>query len=305
MTATDLAEPRHRLRIHPTQEWFDIYQPESNDDLQRFLDYYLLGLDNGWETTPKVRLSLLRFNRPPISFRSEDDYPPSRTTYQALYLEGTTGKLQKQVPDMDTTTAYQSDSWTDDGAHFTCKFEKYTELCGFSKATLYMSCNELDDMDVYVILRKLDRNGNALLSYNIPFAHQKPGTEAEDIPDENVYKYVGPSGRLRASKRMVADEPGLSPEARARKDPTEVWYPHYESHKVPPGEVVELDIGIFPGGIVFEEGESLSFEIKGHDPVLPEYPALFQNMPNLNVGKHIVHTGPKFKSFIVVPLISY
>jgi hypothetical protein len=32
-----------RLRIQPTQEWFDIYQPFANDDLQRFLDHLLLG----------------------------------------------------------------------------------------------------------------------------------------------------------------------------------------------------------------------------------------------------------------------
>lgn len=36
-----------RLRIHPTQEWFDIYQLFANDDLQRFLDHFLLDKNNG------------------------------------------------------------------------------------------------------------------------------------------------------------------------------------------------------------------------------------------------------------------
>lgn len=295
----------HRLRIHPTQEWLDIYQPDTNDDLQRFLDHYLLGTENGWENTPKIRLSLLRYNAPPVTFRAEDNYPPKRTRYETFFLDGSSGKFQTDVPPSDAIATYQSDSWEDDGAHFTLKFTKYTELCGFSKAKLFMSCEDLDDMDVYLIIRKLDKDGNALLNYNIPFGHQKPGTKPEDIPDENIYKYVGPSGRLRASKRMIAEEPGLSDEMRARKDPTELWYPHYESLKVQPGIVVELDIAIWPGGIVFEEGESLRFEVKGHDPILPEYPPLFKSLTNLNVGKHRIHTGPKFQSSITLPLISY
>lgn len=292
-----------RLRIHPTQEWFDIYTPEANDDLQRFLDHYLLGTENGWENTPKVRLSLLRYNAPPMSFRAEDNYPPSRTQYQKFYLNASNGRLEEKEVAIDGSIPYQSDSWQDDGAHFTVTFDRYTELCGFSKAKLFMSCLDADDMDVYVIIRKLDRDGKALLNHNIPFINQKPGTKLGDIPDENIYKYVGPSGRLRASKRETGEDPGLTEEMRARKDPTELWYPHYKSDKIPLGEVAELDIAIWPGGIVFEAGESLRFEIKGHDPILPEYPPLFQSLTNLNVGKHIVYTGPKYKSSLMLPLI--
>lgn len=264
----------------------------------------MLGKENGWETTPPIRLSLLRYNAPPISFRTEDNYPPSRTRYETFYLNTSNGILQEQVPQTEAVIEYQSDSWEDDGAYFTHKFSKYTELCGFSKAKLFMSCDDLDDMDVYLILRKLDRDGNALLNFNIPFRHQKPGVKPEDIPDENIYKYVGPSGRLRASKRMTAEEPGLTDEMRARRDPTELWYPHYESQKIRPGEVTELDIAIWPGGIVFEEGESIRLEIKGHDPILPEYPPLFKSLTNLNVGKHKIHSGPRFASSITLPLIS-
>lgn len=158
-------------------------------------------------------------------------------------------------------------------------------------------------MDVYLIIRKLDRTAKPLLDYNIPFLNQEPGVRAEDIPDENIYKYVGPSGRLRASKRATGDDPSLSDEVKTRRDPTEVWYPHYDSQKVPWGEVVELDIGIWPGGIRFDEGESLRLEIKGHDPILPEYAPLHRNVPNLNVGKHRVHTGPECLSHITLPLL--
>lgn len=52
---------RFRLRVHPTQEWHDLYQPETIKDLASFFGHYLQELDNGWEKTPKVRLSCLRY----------------------------------------------------------------------------------------------------------------------------------------------------------------------------------------------------------------------------------------------------
>ncbi|KIW16358.1 hypothetical protein PV08_06409 [Exophiala spinifera] len=292
------------LRVHPTQEWFDIYSSEATDDLQRFLDHYLLGKDNGWEFTPKVRISLLRYNAPPIINRAEDNYPPSRTKYETFYLDCDAGKLTKSPPKVESETSYQSDTWEDDGSHFTYTFDKHTELCGFSKVKLYMSCDELDDMDVYVIIRKLDADGQALLHYNIPFINQKPHTRPEDIDHINVYKYVGPNGRLRASKREIAEEPGLTSDMRKSRDPTEVWYPYYKTAKVPKGNIVELEIAIWPGGMVFEAGESMRLEIKGHDPVLPERPDMEKKMTNQNVGRHKIHGGGKYPSQLIAPLLS-
>lgn len=52
-----------RLRVHPTQEWHDLYQSSTNDELQLFFDRYTKGVDNGWEETPRVRVSLLQFNK--------------------------------------------------------------------------------------------------------------------------------------------------------------------------------------------------------------------------------------------------
>ena len=57
-----LANRTHRLRVHATQEWHDLYQSSTNDELQRFLDHFAKGIDNDWDQTPKVRASILRFN---------------------------------------------------------------------------------------------------------------------------------------------------------------------------------------------------------------------------------------------------
>jgi len=55
--------PSLRLRVHSTQEWHDLYQKETNDELQKFLDRYTKGTENGWEDTPKVRVSIYRYNK--------------------------------------------------------------------------------------------------------------------------------------------------------------------------------------------------------------------------------------------------
>lgn len=49
--------------MHATQEWHDLYQQETNDELQQFLDRYTKGKDNSWELTPRVRVSILRYNK--------------------------------------------------------------------------------------------------------------------------------------------------------------------------------------------------------------------------------------------------
>ena len=52
-----------RLRVHPRQEWHDLYQPNTNDELQQFFDRYTKGIQNGWEEVSRVRVSLLQCNK--------------------------------------------------------------------------------------------------------------------------------------------------------------------------------------------------------------------------------------------------
>ncbi|KAF2851296.1 alpha/beta-hydrolase [Plenodomus tracheiphilus IPT5] len=292
------------LRIHPTQEWHDFYHPDNNDDLQRFLDHYLLDKNNGWENTPKVRVSLLRFgSRPPITHRTEDNYPPSRTEYHTLYLDSSQGSLSYQKPKGHTTASYIADKWEDDGTHFTYTFEKYTEIIGPSKVKLFMSTDDNDDMDVYVIIRKLDKDGNRLLSLNVPLKEQPHGTSFEEVDNLVMYKHYGPSGRLRASKRTVGQDPRLSEEQRDRQVPTELWFPFDKEEKVPRGTVVELDIPIWPAGIAFEKGESMRLEVKGHDHDLHEWEDMGPLLENLNKGTHTIHTSEEYPSQILLPLV--
>lgn len=291
-----------RLRFCHTQEWHDIYQPQYIDEAQRFFDRYLKGIENDWEQTPRLRLSLLGYNRPSVVDRVISDYPPPEFEIQTFYLDAGRGSLSNQPDDAAAQVTYQAHNKSDQGSSFIHEFKQYTELAGFSRVKLYMSCGDSDDFDVYVVVRKLDRNGVPLHHFNIPMKDLPAGTTADDIPRTNIFRYVGPNGRLRASHREVQDEPGLTPEQRQFLSPLYVWHPHTHEDKVPPGKVVELDIGLWPGGMIFDAGESLMLQIKGSLPIELEFQELEGDIVNHNVGRHTVHTGKAYPSSLKVYL---
>jgi uncharacterized protein len=294
---------QNRLRFHSTQEWHDLYQPENTDDLQRFFDRYLKGEQNGWEETPQIRLSLLGFNRPTVVNRPVSSYPPPEFKYTPFYLDATQNRLSKQPEPGESSAHYDAQQKGEAaGCHFTHTFDRYTELCGFSKVKLFMSTPDHDDMDVYVIIRKLDKQGRVLQHLNIPEKDWPKGMTAEQQPHYIFYRYMGPNGRLRASHRAVASEPGLTDEHRRLLSEGYVYHPHDREEKLQRNEVVELDIMIWPGGIIFDPGESMRLEIKGVPTVQPEFDGQEERLRNYNVGRHVIHTGGKYASVLSVPL---
>lgn len=283
-----------------------MYQPENVDDLAKFLDKYTKKIDNGWEKTSPIRLSLLGYNQPSVVHRPVTSYPPPEFQYKTLHLDAKSASLGDNPAKVAALTDYDSTGTEGHGDRSTFKytFDKYTELCGFSKVQLFMSTKDHDDMDVYVVLKKLDSNGAPLTHQNIPMKDLPAGTTLEQIPHNNIFKYVGPNGRLRASHRAVGQEPGYDAEKLALLSDAYVWHPHDREEKIVSGEIVKLDIMLWPGGMVFHEGESMSLQVMGHLPVIAEFEGLENNMVNYNKGQHVIHTGPDHPSTLYVALSS-
>jgi hypothetical protein len=169
-----------------------------------------------------------------------------------------------------------------------------------------MSCTETDEMDVYVIIRKLDAQGRALLHSNIPLKDLPPGTKESDVPDLNSFKYVGPNGRLRASHRKFSEtDPDLDDDQHKRFYPANIYRSHDVEEKISAGNVVCLEIPLWPSGMIFQAGEALRLEVKGHEVCLPEFPALDRVPTNLNRGKHVVYSGNDYPSSVTLPLVQY
>lgn len=106
----------------------------------------MLDKQNGWENTPKARYSLLGYNRPSIVNRLAAEYPPAKFKYETFYLDATARTLDKRNPPIENSVEYQADSPFDERCSFIHTFKEYTELYGISKAKLYMSTPDHDDI---------------------------------------------------------------------------------------------------------------------------------------------------------------
>jgi len=131
---------------------------------------------------------------------------------------------------------------------------------------------------------------------NVPLHELPPEVKSvKDVKNVNPVKYLGPTGILRASHRELDIEKS-----------TEYWpfHPHLRTQFVDPGTVVEMNIGIWPMGIIFEKGEGLRLQISGKTMVLPEWdnPHVKHQEPVFNKGSHNFHLGGNFKdSYLLVP----
>ena len=156
-----------------------------------------------------------------------------------------------------------------------------------------MSCGERDDMDVVVQLRKVDSNGNLLAGLNFPAP-----VPASEAPEGETAKTYGPQGFLRASSAASRDEERSSPDGQ------EIFYKHDREEKIAPGTIVPLDITLWPMGMVFAAGEGIMVRVAGHFLSEPSVEAMRpQVTDDENVGQHHIHTGGKYDSSLVLPVV--
>ncbi|KAK5043482.1 hypothetical protein LTR84_011951 [Exophiala bonariae] len=111
------AKTKHKwLRVHPYQEWFDLYRPEVNDELQRYFDRFCKGIDNGWERDiPPLRLSLLGFEGSAVATvieRPENEYPLARQQLEKYYLDPSERKLVRQLPGNTSAVSHEAHNLT-------------------------------------------------------------------------------------------------------------------------------------------------------------------------------------------------
>jgi predicted acyl esterase len=288
----ECATEKKWLRFHGTQEWYDIWgNYNSVNELLSFFDRFLKDADNDWESTPQVRVSYLQFgDQSPIENVAVPDFPPPDTEYQKLLL-APNNKLEASSNSASSSSTYDS-TVKDSFASFRHTFSSRTAVIGIPKVVLHMSCSATDDMDVFVILRKLSSSGEELLSLNIPWENIPPRTIAEIPADKRteVILYTGAIGVLRASHRAID----------SGKSMHENWpfHPHEKEEKIKPGEVVRLEIGIWATGIAFEAGETLDLRIGGLYPGIANFGT---NEHFLNKGEHKVHFGGVYDSYLSLP----
>jgi predicted acyl esterase len=289
------------LRWDPYQEWYDLWAVrESVDELAAFFDRFLKDEKNEWEQTPRVRMASLTYgDKEAIYPIVEEDFPIPRTNYRKLFL-GEQQTLSDAAPSTGSIVKYNSESGASPvaSARFDYKFDKPTRLMGLPKAVLYMSCPDLDDMVVYVLIRKLDKDGNAMITINIPWS-AAPYNKVAEIPESdysNLMIYLGPTGVLRASHRKIEESKSLHSQYP--------FHSHDEVQKIPLGEIFKLEIGLWVMGVDYEAGESLSVQVSGEYPLVDEFGGRKKpQFEERNKGTHQVHIGGDHASHVILPFV--
>ncbi|MBP0456432.1 CocE/NonD family hydrolase [Streptomyces montanisoli] len=277
------------LRIHNSQEWPDYYDEANREDLRRFFDRFLKGEDNGWEQTPRVRYSLLDLEGGDQVNIPADRFPPADVTPTKYYLDGRSRTLGTTAPTDEAMAGYTVGS-NPDTVSFVTRFDQETVLVGYPKAHLWVEAKGSDDMDLFLLVQKLDAYGTPLQQFTVP----NQGALVQDVTERgaSILRYKGSDGRLRVSMRHLDD-------ALSTVDVPAHSFDRVE--KLSPGEVVDVEIDLLPIGLGFHPGEQLRLVISGRSLLGTMMPAIREYTP-ANSGQHTVHTGGDRSSYLLLPV---
>lgn len=273
-----MASPRKWLEVHGQKKWAHYYQPSSRARQEAFFDHFLKGMETGVEAWPPVAIEV-RESASASATRAEREWPLARTEYRKLFLDASAGTLRPDRPERSGSVRY--DPLDEAGeAVFDHRFETETELTGYMKLKLWVEAEGADDMDLFVAIQKLDRDGNGVGFIFYAFYDNGPVA----------------LGWLRASHRAL-DE--------ARSTPWQPVHSHRKESRLGPGEIVPVDIEIWPSSTLFRAGESVRVVVKGMDiyrDALPNLP--FARHEDLrNAGTHIIHAGGEYDSHLLIPAV--
>ncbi len=161
---------------------------------------------------------------------------------------------------------------------FTHTFARETELTGYAKLKLWISTDGSDDADIFVAVQKLDTRGEVV---NFPyFTLQNDGQTTH--------------GWLRVSHRELD---------KHRSTPQQPFHLHQREQRMSPGEIVDVEIELWPSSTLFRAGDSLRVLVKGTD--IQSYPPgtfVAGHNSDRNKGTHRLHTSGRFDSHLLIPV---
>ncbi|MWV28665.1 CocE/NonD family hydrolase [Aurantiacibacter rhizosphaerae] len=261
------------LEVHGQKKWAHYYLAESRKRRRDFFDHFLKAKETSVMAWPKVRLEV-RESFGKAQERTASEWPLPQTEYLALNLDSD-GTMSPDAKGSGTVEY----SATDGEAVFDHTFAHNTELTGYAKLVLDVEARGSDDMDLFVALEKLDRNGEKVGFGFYAFFENGPVA----------------LGWLRASHRA------LDPQRSTMFQP---FHPHDREERLKEGESVQVEIEIWPSSTHFGPGETLRLIVKGrdiYDEGLPNLP--FARHEDLrNAGTHILHCANSYLQVPNIPL---
>jgi predicted acyl esterase len=270
-----LSSPQKWLEVHGQKKWAHYYRPENQARREIFFDHFLKGRSTSLAAWPPVQIEV-RERHDVATLRSEDEWPIARTVPVPLWLNDV-GGLSEDRPATPASIAYDA---VGGEAVFDHQFAQDTELSGHAKLRLWLEADGSSDIDLFVALQKLDGGGKHVGQTFYAFFENGPVA----------------LGWLRVSHR--ATDPAKSSELQP-------FHTHEQEAMLAPGEIVPVDVEIWPSSTLFRAGESLRIVVKGGDIYtegLPFLPFARHNRTR-NAGRHVIHIGGEYNSHLLMPVI--
>ncbi len=237
---------------------------EYHDELVRWYDYWLKGIDTGILDEPPIKMFVMGINK----WRFEDEWPLARTEWTKFFLQpkGGLSKTPPSAAEPDTFTqrAPYLDSTVYCLKYSTGPLEKDMEVTG--PLALYLNASiDIDDTNWMVDLVDVDPDGN---------------------------RQLVSAGYLKAAHRALDEK---------KSKPYQPIHPRQDPVPVPPGEVLEYAIAMMPTSNVFQKGHSMELIIRNQDDLLSRLGTWgVYHLPFMRSVTHKIHFG---ESHLLVPLI--
>ncbi len=225
------------LECHGIEHWTEFYTDYGREIQKAFFDYYLKGKQNGWDKRPRVQLQVRHTDK--FVERFENEWPIARTKWTQFYLQpGLT--LETESNGDGGTVSYAG---LGDGITFLSEpFEKDTEIIGPLACKLWIA-SDTEDADLFLVFRVFTPDLKEVVFQGALDPHTPVA-----------------QGWLRASHRKLDKKLSL---------PYRPYHTHDEKQPLKPGEIVELDVEIWPTCIVVPKGYRIALSVRGRDYVYP------------------------------------
>jgi predicted acyl esterase len=281
------------LEMHGDRHWTLFYTDYGVQLQKRFFGHFLKGEDTGWSKQPPLQLQIRHPGEKFIE-RHENEWPLARTQWTKLYLNLADTALAPVADAVPKTARFAA---LGDGLTFlTPPLEHDIELTGPSMARLFVSSTTAD-ADLFLVLQVFAPDGSEVVFHGALDPHTPVA-----------------QGWLRASHRKL--DPIVS-------TPYRPYHTHDEKQPLVPGEVVQLDIEIWPTCIVIPAGYRIGLSVRGKDYVYKgESGGRLSNMKNeftgcgpflhddpvdrpieIYGGTTTIHAGPGQENFLLLPVI--
>ena len=235
-----------------------------SDEALRWFDYWLKGIDTGILDEPPIKMFVMGENK----WRFENEWPLERTVWTEFYLQPGGGLWTTQVdgnppPESFTQPAPYLDPTVYCLTYTTAPLEEDLEITG--PVTLYLhAAISIDDTNWMVDLVDVDPEGNRMLvTQGYLAAEQRALDEAKSLLYQPIH---------------------------LKQDPV----------PVPPGEVIEYAITLYPTSNVFKEGHSMQLIIRNQDDLLSKLGIWgVYKLPFMQTVTHEIY----WDSYLLLPVI--